>query len=100
MTTVSAASNDLVKWAANSPEVLSKQHRQAGKHWLYLTVFPKAKSRRAPNVIQHTSQHGSHEGLMLRHHTSVPANICPGKSSNDYVYSYFPFAGYLLQAIM
>lgn len=28
MATVSAASNDLLKWAANSPKVLSKQQRQ------------------------------------------------------------------------
>lgn len=70
MTTVSAASNGCVKWAANSPKVLSKTV-EAGTQWAYLSVFPEAKSRRDPNVIQHTSQDGSHEGpMLLRQDTS------------------------------
>lgn len=69
MTTVSAASNDRVKWPANSPKVLSKTV-EAGKQWAYLSVFPEARS---------TSQDGSHEGpMLLRQDTSHSCQLLLG----------------------
>lgn len=64
MTTVSAPFNDFVKWAANSPQVLSKTQEWA-KQRVYLAAFPEARSNRDPNVIQHRSQDESHEDLMV-----------------------------------
>lgn len=64
MTTVSAPWNDFVKWAANSPQVLSKTVELV-KQRVYLAAFPEARSSWDPNVIQHKSQDESHEDLMV-----------------------------------
>lgn len=64
MTTVSTPCNDFDKWAANSPQVLSKTVELV-KQQVYLAVFPEARSNWDPDVSQHKSQDASHEDLMV-----------------------------------